>query len=252
MANVAYIVVLAILVLLIVIYYFGGLKNFISAHKESPTSSTGTTTLETTTINATSTTSLANTTITTTLMPKTCISNNSSVTIYNGNFSTGTYYGWSLSGPGFGTAPLNLTKANQNGDYYIDNWSGYGGQYAATTYHQQATSVPGNLSMNFVPVEPYLNFQIYSPKSNNLYVEVIPFRGQPVRYYYDTLQGQGTNQTGEFASASINMSAFTCQSVTFRVVSNSASDNQNIFIAVGNFYQSQSPAQTPGIAVNGT
>lgn len=38
--------------------------------------------------------------------------------IINGNLATGTYTGWNATGEGFGSAPLNLTSANNNMCYY--------------------------------------------------------------------------------------------------------------------------------------
>lgn len=183
-----------------------------------------------------------------------CATNASTVFVYNGNFSTGTYYGWSVYGNAFGAAPLNLTMANNKSIYYQNEWSGYAGTYAATTYRPNAISLPSNLSANFVVVKPYLNFQIYSPYSSGLYVEIL-FDGKPaIVRHYNTLNGTYTNSTSTFAYASINMSSLMCNSVTLRIVSDiyhSTTDNQNLFIAVGNFYQSSLPYQTPGIAADG-
>jgi hypothetical protein len=183
-----------------------------------------------------------------------CISNKSSVLIYNGNFSLG-YYTWVVTGTGFGNKPLNLTAANDNGIYYQHPWSGYNGQFAATTWRQAAALLPGNISTNFVVVKPYLNFQIISANNSQLYVEVL-YQGNPVIVKrYNTPNGQGIGQLSTFASASINMTTLLCKSVMLRVVANitePTSNPQNKFIAVGNFYQSGSSYQTSGIAVNAT
>ena len=76
--------------------------------------------------------------------------------------------------------------------------------------------------------------------------------GKPVIVnYYDTLQNGYT--PGEFAYASIDVANLMCQDVAVRVVSNAGPlSGQNVFIAVGNFYQSDGPYQTPGILVNST
>lgn len=181
-----------------------------------------------------------------------CFSNRSSFFVYNGNFSTGTYEDWQLSGSGFGSAPTNMTSANNNYDYYQHPWSNYNYPYAATTYHQGRILTPGNISTNFVVVEPYLNFQITSPQNSNLYVEILYNNNPVIVNHYDTLTAQGTNTLGTFADASINMTSLDCKSVTLRVVSNVlsvTSSNQNQFIAVTGFVQSASPSSTSGVTV---
>ncbi len=180
--------------------------------------------------------------------------NATSIWVGNGNFSTGTYYAWYLQGSGFGVAPLNLSQANLEGLYYGNPWAGYYGNYAATTYSQLRPMSPGSISSAFVVVEPYLNFQITSPPSRNLYVEIL-YSGNPVIVnHYDTLTVPGANTLGEFSFASINMTSFMCKSVTLRIVSNvtyTSSSQQSQFIAVGNFFQSIYPYYTYGVTVNG-
>lgn len=182
----------------------------------------------------------------------TCLSNRSTLLIYNGNFSTGTFTDWTVSGSGFGGAPLNLQSANQNGDYYQNKWSNYNGQYAATTYKENSPLSPGNLSTSFVVREPYLNFQITSPQNNNLYLEVLFDNAPMIIAHYDTLKAQGGSPIGKFASATLNMSSLLCKSVTLKIVSNVyevSSSDENQFIGVGNFYQSRSQSQSSGVNV---
>ena len=182
--------------------------------------------------------------------PYNCISNSTQVPIYYGNFSSGTYFGWNVSGSGFTTAPLNLSMANSANVYYQNEWQGYYGTYAATSYHQLSRPSPGSISTGFVVINPYLNFQIYSPKSSRLYVE-IDYAGNPVIItHYNTLNGIGTNITDSFAYASMNLTSLMCKSVELRIVSNATGATSNLqgtFIAVGNFYQSAYPYQTPAI-----
>ena len=183
-----------------------------------------------------------------------CVPSNDFVWVGNGNFSTGTYFAWQTTGSGFGSAPLNLSWANYNGVYYQHPWNGYFGNFAATTYSQGRQMTPGTLSSSFVVVEPYLNFQITSPPSSQLYVEILLNNNPVVVNHYDTLQVPNANTLGSFSFASINMTGLLCKSVTVSVVSDVlevTSSNQNQFIAVGNFFQGRIPYQTPGVIVNG-
>ena len=209
------------------------------------------TTIATTTMLSSTTTILQNQTFT-------CESENSTLPIGGGNFSTGTFYGWEVSGTGFGNAPLNLSTANNDGHYYTDKWSNSNYPFAATTFSNNKPMAPGSISFSYIPTLPYLNFQIFSPASKELYIKVVPSRGHSSVYYYNTLNVTG-NTTDEFEYASINMSALMCQKVTVEIVSNISPtvassgivlSNQNLFIAVTGFYQSASGYQTSGIQQN--
>ncbi len=248
MVEVAKYVALAVLVLVIALalVYLPKARLFGGTHSPGKTAnSTTSSSTEQTSLSSTSLTTVATSTV-----GKYCTPNSTFVYVQNGNFSNGTYSGWAVSGGSFGNAPLNLVKANQNGNYSAVQWSGYQGVYAATSFNPKSKRTPGSISASFIALEPYLNFQIYSPKSSLLYVQIISDSGSK-SYYYDTLDGQGTNVTSRFAYASIGISQYNCQTITVKVVSDTGPlDDSGTFIAAGNFYQSEYPFQTPGIAVN--
>jgi hypothetical protein len=185
-----------------------------------------------------------------------CQSGAATVAIPNGNFSTGTYYGWNAIGPGFGTAPFNLTRANTanvNG-YYGAPWSGYSGNYFATTYAGGLSLQAGNLtSLPFEVTEPYLNFRIISPQSNLLYIEILQGK-KTSKYWYNTYNtSNSTNAANKFVNASIPLldTTFFCQNVSVRVVSGSVGTVPRLnYIAVGDFYMSKTPKSAAGILVN--
>lgn len=238
-------IMLLVAIVALAIIYVPKARLFQAGMSKSSSSIVPTSTIQAETINTT-------TAAPTSTVGKYCTPSNSSfVYVGNGNFTTGTYSGWTVIGNSFGSAPLNLSQANIDGYYYVNKWSGYYGNYAAVSFNPKLKRTPGSISSTFIVLEPYLNFQIYSPKSNLLYLEIIPQSGSPVYYYYDTLSGQYTNRTDQFAYASIDISKYSCQTVSVRIVSNTGPlEDDGTFIAVGNFYQSAYPMQTIGILVN--
>lgn len=190
-----------------------------------------------------------------------CISPEPVVPIPNGNFSTGTYQYWNITGQGFlnetgSPLPTNIIAANAEGSYYGQPWGNYSGTYFATTYHGGLSLSPGNLtSPSFKVVEPYLNFRIISPKNSLLYVELL-YDGKPFRInHYNTLNStSGNRQQSVFVNATMPIINFACQNVSVRVVSGvlGTITNRYDFIAVGDFVQSKHNLQTPGTLVNST
>ena len=190
-----------------------------------------------------------------------CVSSAFSVPITNGNFASGTFEGWNLTGRGFlnttgAAVPTNIIQANNDGAYYNTPWSNYNGTYFASTYHGGISIVPGNLtSAPFKVVEPYLNFKISSPQSSLLYVEVI-YNGTPYsRGYFDTLNANnGRNSISNFTDATLPLLNLLCKNVSVRVVAGVVGSKTTSydFISVGDFRQSKSSQVTPGTEVNVT
>jgi len=205
-----------------------------------------------------------NTTITTTspsitttsVLFSTCMSKNATEKIVNGNFSTGNYFGWTASGPGFGSGPLNLDYANANGGYYSAPWNSYDGTYVATTYTGGLLFQAGNLtSKQFTVTELYLNFKIVSPQSSSLYVEILEKEKPVIITYYDTYIAPGiTDPQSTFVNASIPLGTMLCKNVSVRLVAGitGTPDMSSSYIAAGDFYLSRTPVSTPGIVFNQT
>lgn len=208
-----------------------------------------------------STTSTSTSITTTTVLISPCQSRNATVDIPNGDFSLDTFDGWNSSAskgsaPGFGDAPFNLTYANDHGGYYDSPWSGYGGGFFATTYHNGLLLQPGNLtSMPFKVDELYLNFRIISPQSDKLYVEVLENGKTMVIAHYNTFAAYGiVSPLTTFVNASIPLVTMLCKNVSIRVYSGvvGTESNQYNYIAVGDFYKASIPVTTPGIVTNMT
>ncbi len=172
--------------------------------------------------------------------------------IYNGDFGTGTYAGWNVTGAGFGTAPMNITHANKETCYIGQPWSGYNGTYFATTFTCGVSTAPGNVTSEpFVSnlTKPFLNFRIISPDDNHLYVEVLEGNVPRIVAHYDTYNSSlGSNASSTFRTASLALGRLNGKALRLRVVADTL--NQFRFIAIGDFALSRTPAQQPGIIVN--
>ena len=190
-----------------------------------------------------------------------CISPKESVPLPNGNFSTGTYEYWNVTGQGFlndtgQAAPTNIIAANEKSIYYGQPWSNYSGNFMATTYHGGLSLSTGNLtSAPFEVIEPYLNFKIVSPKNALLYVELL-HNGKPFRIsHYNTLNSSsGNREQSVFVNATMPIINFVCQNISVRVVAGVVGSvtNRYDFMAVGDFVQSKYNLETPGTLVNST
>jgi len=204
--------------------------------------------------NMTTTTSVSVTT--TSVLFSTCMSKNAIESIANGNFSTGNYFGWTTSGPGFGTSPFSLDYANANGGYYSAPWTGYNGNYFATTYTGGLQLQSGNItSKPFTVTELYLNFKIVSPQSSSLYVEIVEKGKSLIVTHYNTYAAQGiTDPQSTFVNASIPLGTLLCRNVSIKLVAGVIGTPmvKSSYIAAGDFYLSRMPVSTPGIVVNQT
>lgn len=246
---IAYIVIFIVLV--IVIFFF--FKPGIIGPNKTTTSTIG---QHTTTVNQ----SVNNSTTTsqsTTVVYGSCVSSNVNASIKNGNFSTGTYSGWTLQGYGFSSAPLNLTYANQNHGYYSKPWSGYVGNYVAATYRGGLSLETGNLTSDpFLVVEPFLNFKLISPPNNNLFIEILQDSKPIIITHFNTYIAfnNTSNATSTFVNASIPLGMVMCQNVSIRIVANVGGTvtTHTDYIAAGDFYLSRIPVQASGIVINQT
>ncbi len=162
--------------------------------------------------------------------------------IYNGNFSNGAYTGWNVSGSGFGTAPLNLTFANNAliKCYYGKAWSNIPGTYVASTFRCGLQPTPGNLTSSpFMISEPFLNFKIVSSPSASLYIEVLANGKPAIIASYNTYNSSQSNQSSTFRNATIPLTTIGSKAATIRIVAGSVTQQQ--FVLAGGFYLSAKP-----------
>ncbi len=163
--------------------------------------------------------------------------------VYNGNFGTGYYTGWNVTGKGFGTKPMNITYANSNASrcYLGQPWSGYNGTFFATTYNCGTSVSPGNITSSlFYASSPFLNFRIISPADNGLYLEILYNGTAAIVEHYNTFNvSSGAKASSTFMNATIPLTTVIGKPIQVRVVADTLEMQR--FIAVGDFALSSTP-----------
>ena len=183
-----------------------------------------------------------------------CISSDPTAGIPNGAFSNGTYEYWITNGLGFGSAPTNIKYANETQSYYGSPWSGYSGDYFASTFRGGTSVGSGNLTSDpFLVTEPYLNFKLISSQNDQLYVQILQDGIPRITTHFNTYAAANNpNASSTFVNASISLLPLLCKNVQIRVSGDVVGTliNQHNYIAVTGFYMSRHPASTAGILVN--
>ncbi len=170
----------------------------------------------------------------------------------NGNFATGSYYMWNITGKAFQSMPLNLTLAN-NISCHPGNakWSGYNGTFFASTYNcSKKSQAYGNLTSSvFNASEPFLNFQTIGYGGPFSYIEILQNGKPTVRASFNTYNiSNGQQQTFTLRNATIPLMKVYGKPVQIRVVANETAETD--FIVVGDFRLDNMPVQEQGVLVN--
>lgn len=171
--------------------------------------------------------------------------------VYNGNFSTGEYNGWTITAKGFGREPMSIAKSDADGCYLSSPWAGYNGSYFATTFNCGLSNAPGNITSSpFIVNEPFLNFKIISPSDEGLYVEILHNNTPVVIGHYNTynITKFGSTAPYTFRNASLPLLSLAGDSVRIEVVADTLHHHQ--YIAVTGFHMAPKPNEAEGILTN--
>ncbi len=173
--------------------------------------------------------------------------------VYDSNFSYGAYAGWIVDTNAFGQYPTNISQINNDSCFNMYNWTGLVGTYFATTASCYYPPMAGNLtSPYFTVTEPFLNFQVVSPKNTTSYIEILQNGTPEIKASFDTY-AQGTGSYWyRFENVTIPISSLSGKVVQVRVVSSIVGVQPTIktrerplsdFIAVADIHISNTPWQ---------
>lgn len=167
--------------------------------------------------------------------------------VLNGNFTTGDFTGWSVSGSGFRI--INVSHANAIRCYQGIPWNNAPGQFFASTYTCGTQSSPGNLtSTPFIVDKPFLDFRIISPQNAKLYIEILYNNATAIKSQYNTYNvSTNPNAFSSFRNGTIPMTTLAGKVVRIRVVAGITSNAQS-YISIGGFYMSTQPTQSGNIS----
>ncbi|MEM3791434.1 MAG: hypothetical protein QXL16_01760 [Candidatus Micrarchaeaceae archaeon] len=214
------------------------------------------TTAKSTSTSSTTTTTTNTSSTSTTIIYSSCISSQVNVSIPNGNFSTGTYEFWNVTGLGFGSAPMNITEANQNGTYFSHPWYGYEPQspFMATTFKPGIVQYSGNLTSSpFKVTEPYLDFKLISPNYAGAYLQILE-SGKPLATYWFNTYNISSNGSAQshLINESISLAPFLCKTVQLKAVVKvvGAIQNKYDYLAITDIHLSKINWYTAGTLVN--
>jgi hypothetical protein len=176
--------------------------------------------------------------------------------VYNGNFLTGTYTGWTQAGKGFNVTPLNITWADMpSHNCYIGiPWNNTNFTYFATTFGCGTATAPGNLTSSlFMANASFLNFRLISPENGGLYIAILNQSNSTViAAHYDTFNVSSEGYS-TFQNASLPLTSVYGQPIRIRIVSVPFGNNlSHLYIAASGFGLSDKPHSTKGILLNET
>ena len=159
--------------------------------------------------------------------------------ITNGDFETGTYEGWTPNDIAFGTAPSSITQANSQGLYYDSPYTGFSGNYAASSWiptHDPRST--GTLTSDeFYIANDYLQFRAIGMNNDQLYVKLVVDGEEAMRIQMD-------NPGSSFQAVAVDVSAWKGEPAVIVIVDESPSRPTG-YIEVDDFLMTDTPDTTP-------